>query len=38
MGLESVRAFLNARAPDVAIIEQASSTATVLEAAAGQPG
>lgn len=34
MGLDSVRAFLDARAPDIAIIEQASSTATVLEAAA----
>jgi prolyl-tRNA editing enzyme YbaK/EbsC (Cys-tRNA(Pro) deacylase) len=34
MGLDSVRAFLDARAPDAAIIEQASSTATVLEAAA----
>lgn len=34
MGLDSVRAFLVARAPDIAIIEQASSTATVLEAAA----
>jgi prolyl-tRNA editing enzyme YbaK/EbsC (Cys-tRNA(Pro) deacylase) len=34
MGLESARAFLEARAPDVAIIEQTSSTATVLEAAA----
>lgn len=34
MGLDSVRAFLDERAPDIAIIEQASSTATVLEAAA----
>ena len=34
MGLDSVRAFLDARAPDLTIIEQASSTATVLEAAA----
>jgi prolyl-tRNA editing enzyme YbaK/EbsC (Cys-tRNA(Pro) deacylase) len=34
MGIEAVRAFLEARAPDVSIIEQASSTATVLEAAA----
>jgi prolyl-tRNA editing enzyme YbaK/EbsC (Cys-tRNA(Pro) deacylase) len=34
MGLEAVRAVLEGRAPDVRIIEQASSTATVLEAAA----
>lgn len=34
MGIEAVRAFLEARAPDIPIIEQASSTATVLEAAA----
>ncbi|WP_066716325.1 YbaK/EbsC family protein [Sphingomonas pituitosa] len=34
MGIEAVRAFLEARAPDIVIIEQASSTATVLEAAA----
>ncbi|AJP73710.1 YbaK/EbsC family protein [Sphingomonas hengshuiensis] len=34
MGIEAVRAFLEARAPDISIIEQASSTATVLEAAA----
>lgn len=34
MGIEAVRAFLAARAPEVAIIDQASSTATVLEAAA----
>ncbi|MFL9839792.1 YbaK/EbsC family protein [Sphingomonas sp. ST-64] len=34
MGTEAVRAFLAARAPDISIIEQASSTATVLEAAA----
>nr|WP_315382421.1 YbaK/EbsC family protein [uncultured Sphingomonas sp.] len=34
MGIEAVRAFLKARAPDIPIIEQASSTATVLEAAA----
>lgn len=34
MGIEAVRAFLKARAPDISIIEQASSTATVLEAAA----
>lgn len=33
MGIEAVRAFLSAQAPDIAIIEQASSTATVLEAA-----
>lgn len=34
MGIEAVRAFLEARAPEIPIIEQASSTATVLEAAA----
>ena len=34
MSLESVRAFLNEKAPDIAIIEQAASTATVAEAAA----
>lgn len=34
MGIEAVCAFLEARAPDIPIIEQASSTATVLEAAA----
>ncbi|SFK37628.1 Cys-tRNA(Pro) deacylase, prolyl-tRNA editing enzyme YbaK/EbsC [Sphingomonas sp. NFR04] len=34
MGIEAVRVFLEARAPDIPIIEQASSTATVLEAAA----
>ncbi|WP_313538548.1 YbaK/EbsC family protein [Sphingomonas sp.] len=34
MGVEAVRAFLEARAPEIVIIEQASSTATVLEAAA----
>lgn len=34
MGIEAVRVFLEARAPDISIIEQASSTATVLEAAA----
>lgn len=34
MGIDAVRAFLKARAPDIAIIDQASSTATVLEAAA----
>jgi prolyl-tRNA editing enzyme YbaK/EbsC (Cys-tRNA(Pro) deacylase) len=34
MSLDSVRAFFAARAPDVPIIEQTSSTATVLEAAA----
>jgi prolyl-tRNA editing enzyme YbaK/EbsC (Cys-tRNA(Pro) deacylase) len=34
MSLDSVRAFLADRAPDIAIIEQATSTATVAEAAA----
>jgi len=34
MGIDAVRAFLAARAPDIAIIDQASSTATVIEAAA----
>ncbi|MHA6718662.1 YbaK/EbsC family protein [Sphingomonas sp. RS6] len=34
MGIDAVRAFLAARAPGIPIIEQASSTATVLEAAA----
>lgn len=34
MSLESVRAFLRERAPDVEIIEQDASTATVAEAAA----
>ncbi|HET8613717.1 MAG TPA: YbaK/EbsC family protein [Sphingomonas sp.] len=34
MSLESVRAFLAQRAPDIAIIDQGASTATVLEAAA----
>lgn len=34
MGTDAVRAFLAVRAPDISIIEQASSTATVLEAAA----
>jgi Cys-tRNA(Pro) deacylase len=34
MGIDAVRAFLKARAPDITIIDQASSTATVLEAAA----
>ena len=34
MGIDAVRAFLKARAPDIAIIDHASSTATVLEAAA----
>ncbi|SFJ46130.1 Aminoacyl-tRNA editing domain-containing protein [Sphingomonas sp. NFR04] len=34
MGIEAVRAFLEALAPDISIIEQASSTATVLDAAA----
>ncbi|EQB31425.1 YbaK/EbsC family protein [Sphingobium ummariense] len=33
MSAESVRAFLAAHAPDVAIIDQGASTATVLEAA-----
>lgn len=33
MGIDAVRAFLAARAPDIAIIDQASSTATVIEAA-----
>ncbi|MFT4248049.1 MAG: YbaK/EbsC family protein [Pseudomonas sp.] len=35
MSLESVRAFLADRAPDIAIIELPSSTATVAEAAHG---
>lgn len=35
MSLESVRAFLAARAPDIGIIELADSTATVALAAAG---
>lgn len=35
MSLESVRAFLAARAPDIAIIELDGSTATVALAAAG---
>jgi Cys-tRNA(Pro) deacylase len=34
MSLETVRVFLNEKAPDIAIIEQAASTATVAEAAA----
>jgi Cys-tRNA(Pro) deacylase len=34
MSRESVQAFLNEKAPDIAIIEQAESTATVIEAAA----
>lgn len=34
MSLETVRAFLSREAPDIAIIEQAASTATVAEAAA----
>lgn len=41
MSLESVRAFLGEHAPDIAIIEQDASTATVAEAAATlgvQPG
>lgn len=33
MSLESVRAFLRERAPDIAIIDQGASTATVAEAA-----
>lgn len=33
MSLESVRAFMAQHAPDIAIIEQAASTATVAEAA-----
>ena len=33
MSLESVRAFLAQHAPDIAIIDQGASTATVLEAA-----
>ena len=33
MSLESVRAFFAEKAPDIAIIEQAASTATVAEAA-----
>lgn len=33
MSLESVRAFLSERAPDLAIIDQGTSTATVAEAA-----
>lgn len=35
MSLESVRAFLAARAPDIAIVELDGSTATVAQAAAG---
>ena len=34
MGVDSVRAFFSEKAPDIAIIEQAASTATVAEAAA----
>lgn len=34
MSLESVRAFMAEHAPDIAIIDQGASTATVLEAAA----
>jgi prolyl-tRNA editing enzyme YbaK/EbsC (Cys-tRNA(Pro) deacylase) len=34
MSLASVRAFLSAHAPELAIIDQGASTATVLEAAA----
>jgi Cys-tRNA(Pro) deacylase len=33
MGIESVRAFFAEKAPDIAIIEQTASTATVAEAA-----
>lgn len=35
MSLESVRAFLAAKAPDIAIIELENSSATVAQAAAG---
>ncbi|SFL60786.1 YbaK/EbsC family protein [Methylobacterium pseudosasicola] len=35
MSLESVRAFFAENAPDIAVIELATSTATVAEAAAG---
>ena len=35
MSLDSVRAFFSARAPDIAVIELETSTATVTEAAAG---
>jgi prolyl-tRNA editing enzyme YbaK/EbsC (Cys-tRNA(Pro) deacylase) len=35
MSLESVRAFFAERAPDITVIELATSTATVAEAAAG---
>jgi len=35
MSLESVRAFFAEKAPDIAVIELATSTATVAEAAAG---
>lgn len=35
MSLESVRAFFAERAPDIAVIELQTSTATVAEAAAG---
>ena len=41
MSLESVRAFLATRAPDIAIVELDGSTATVALAAAGhgvEPG
>jgi prolyl-tRNA editing enzyme YbaK/EbsC (Cys-tRNA(Pro) deacylase) len=34
LSLDSVRAFLSVHAPDIAIIDQAASTATVIEAAA----
>ena len=34
MSVDSVRAFFSEKAPDIAIIEQAASTATVAEAAA----
>ncbi len=35
MSVESVRAFLALHAPDIAVIELESSTATVAEAAQG---
>ncbi|MBS7543473.1 YbaK/EbsC family protein [Ancylobacter oerskovii] len=35
MSVESVRAFLSERAPDIAIVELAARTATVAEAVAG---
>jgi len=33
MSIDSVRAFLNTRAPDVVLIDQGTSAATVAEAA-----